>query len=383
MYAPNMPPDSSPRRALVVGAGIGGLAAAIALRRRGIETEVVELHERPPIVGVGLTLLGPTLRALNLLGLLDVIVERGWGMDELLFCDAAGTVFETVEIPRLNGPDYPGQVGILRPELHAVLADAAEAEGTPIRHLVSVAELEQRPEGVMTRFTDGTREVFDLVVGADGIRSAVRRMAFADAPEPAFRGQAVWRAVLDRPPDLTRYHLFYGPSTKAGIDPVSDTKLYVLLVQNVSDATRPDRERLPELLRSLLADYGSPLSELVPQIHDPLAIDYRPLETILVPRPWYRGRVVLVGDAAHCMTPHLASGAGMAIEDGLVLSEELARGDAIDAALERFMERRWERCRTVVQNSLQISEWERVPAGARGDAAALTGESMALLAQPI
>jgi len=102
-----------------------------------------------------------------------------------------------------------------------------------------------------------------------------------------------------------------------------------------------------------------------------------------VPRPWYRGRVVLVGDAAHSMTPHLASGAGMAIEDGIVLSEELAGGDAVEAALERFMERRWDRCRIVVENSMQISEWERAPEGAGGDAVALTGESMALLAQPI
>ena len=92
---------------------------------------------------------------------------------------------------------------------------------------------------------------------------------------------------------------------------------------------------------------------------------------------------MILGDAAHSMTPHLASGAGMAIEDGVVLSEELAAGDHIEAALERFMERRWERCRTVVENSAQISEWERSPAGAGGNAAALTGESMALLAQPI
>ena len=131
------------------------------------------------------------------------------------------------------------------------------------------------------------------------------------------------------------------------------------------------------------AKRASPLAELVPQIRDPAAVDYRPLETILVPRPWHRGRVVLIGDAAHSMTPHLASGAGMAIEDGIVLSEELAAADAVDAALERFMERRWDRCRTVVENSAQISEWERAPAGAGGDAAALTGASMALLAQPI
>jgi 2-polyprenyl-6-methoxyphenol hydroxylase-like FAD-dependent oxidoreductase len=378
-----MASESRTRRVLIVGAGVGGLATGIAMRRCGIASEVVELHERPPVVGVGLTLLGPTLRALAMLDLLDVIVARGWGMDELLFCDASGTIFDTVEIPRLNGPRYPGQVGILRPELHAVLADAARAAGVPVRHNLTVAALQPGADGVEATLSDGTRSVFDLVVGADGIRSRVRQLFFPDAPEPEFRGQAVWRAVLDRPPELTRYHLFYGPTTKAGINPVSDTKLYVLLVQNVPDAKRPDPRRLPELLRALLAGYGSPLAELVPNIRDPTAIDYRPLETILIPRPWYRGRVVLVGDAAHSMTPHLASGAGMAIEDGIVLSEELAVGDAIDAALERFMERRWERCRTVVENSAQISDWERAPAGAGGDAAALTGKSMALLAQPI
>jgi 2-polyprenyl-6-methoxyphenol hydroxylase-like FAD-dependent oxidoreductase len=378
-----MTPPHLSRGILVVGGGVGGLATAIALRRRGLPADVVELHERPPVVGVGLTLLGPTLRARGTLGLLDETVRRGWSMDELLFCDASGAVFHTVEIPRLNGPGYPGQVGMLRPALHDMLADAASRAGAAVRHGVTVSSLVAEEDRVEVAFSDGTAGAYDLVVGADGVRSAVRRMVFGDEPQPEFRAQAVWRAVLDRPRELTKYHLFYGPRTKAGIDPVSDTKLYVLCVQNVPDATRPPQERLPEMLRDLLSDYGSPLAELVPEIRDPAAVDYRPLETILVPRPWYRGRVVLVGDAAHTMTPHLASGAGMAIEDGLVLSEELAAAGSVSEALERYMKRRWERCRMVVENSTQISEWERAPAGAGGDAAALTGRSMAALADPI
>jgi 2-polyprenyl-6-methoxyphenol hydroxylase-like FAD-dependent oxidoreductase len=374
---------TSPRRVLIVGGGVGGLSTAIALRRKGIDCDVVELHDRPPVVGVGLTLLGPTLRALGDLGLLDAAIERGWSMDELLFCDAAGTVVETVALPRLNGPAYPGQAGMLRPELHEILSGAAHDAGATIRRGLTVSALRDAGEGVDVTFTDGRSGTYDLVVGADGIRSTVRGMVFGDQLQPEFRGQAVWRAVLDRPPDLTRYHLFYGPRTKAGINPVSERKLYVLLVQNVPDSTRPPQERLPELLRDLLADYGGPLTELAPQIRDPAAVDYRPLETLLVPRPWYRGRVVLIGDAAHAMTPHLASGAGMAIEDGIVLTQELAAGGSVDAALERFMDRRWDRCRMVVENSAQISDWEKAPEGARGDAAALTGRSMAMLAEPI
>lgn len=379
------PIDSMPAggRVLVVGGGIGGLATAIALRRRSLRCDVVELHDRPPVVGVGLTLLGPTLRALGDLGLLDAAVQRGWSMDEILFCDAAGTIVETVELPRLNGPGYPGQAGMLRPALHEMLGGAAQNAGASIRRGLTVSAVRNVDAGVEVAFSDGTTGAYDLLVGADGIHSSVRRMVFGKEPKPQFRGQAVWRAVLDRPPDLTRYHLFFGATTKAGINPVSAEALYVLLVQNVPDATRPPRERLPELMRELLAEYGSPLAELVPRIRDPFAVDYRPLETVLVPRPWYRGRIVLIGDAAHAMTPHLASGAGMAIEDGIVLAEELAAAGPVDAALERFMERRWTRCRMVVENSAQLSDWERAPEGARGDAAALTGRSMAMLAQPI
>jgi 2-polyprenyl-6-methoxyphenol hydroxylase-like FAD-dependent oxidoreductase len=382
-YTSAMPDASSPRRVLVVGGGVGGLAAAIALGRRGVGCDVVELHERPPVVGVGLTLLGPTLRALGELGLLDAAVERGWSMDEILFCDASGAVLDTVELPRLNGPGYPGQAGMLRAILHEVLAGAAEGAGAMVRRGLTVATLDDAGEHVDVTFTDGSSGAYDLVVGADGIRSSVRRVVFGEEPQPEFRGQAVWRAVLDRPAELTRYHLFYGPRTKAGINPVSDRKLYVLLVENVPDATRPPQDELPARLRELLADYGGPLTALAPQIQDPAAVDYRPLETLLVPRPWYRGRVVLIGDAAHAMTPHLASGAGMAVEDAIVLADELSSGGPVSAALERFMERRWDRCRMVVENSAQISDWERAPEGARGDAAALTGRSMAMLAQPI
>ena len=104
---------------------------------------------------------------------------------------------------------------------------------------------------------------------------------------------------------------------------------------------------------------------------------------IFVPTPWYRGRVLLIGDAAHATTPHLASGAGLAIEDAVVLGELLRSAKPVAAALEEFMARRYERCRLVVENSVQVAEWEKHP----GDAAAYPTEVLQglrqLLAQPI
>src|SRR3954468_7755899 len=134
-----MSATSSARRVLVVGGGVGCLSPAIPLRRQSIDADVVELHDRPPVVGVGLTLLGPTLRALGDLGLLDAAIERGWSMDELLFCDVSGAILDTVELPRLNGPAYPGQAGMLRPLLHDILLGAASAAGATIRRGLTVS----------------------------------------------------------------------------------------------------------------------------------------------------------------------------------------------------------------------------------------------------
>jgi 2-polyprenyl-6-methoxyphenol hydroxylase-like FAD-dependent oxidoreductase len=115
---------------------------------------------------------------------------------------------------------------------------------------------------------------------------------------------------------------------------------------------------------------------------DPERIDRRPLQAILLPPPWYRGRVLLIGDAAHSTTPHLAMGAGIAIEDAAVLGEELGSCDSLEEALEAFMERRFDRCRLVVENSLQLGEWEKNPQDPDADPAGLIDASFAVLAAP-
>jgi 2-polyprenyl-6-methoxyphenol hydroxylase-like FAD-dependent oxidoreductase len=118
------------------------------------------------------------------------------------------------------------------------------------------------------------------------------------------------------------------------------------------------------------------------RIVEPEQVVWRALEVLLVPDPWHRGRVVLIGDAAHTTTPHLASGAGIAIEDAIVLGEELTGNRALDAALDRFMDRRFDRCRMVVENSVQLGEWEKhTPDDA--DPLALTSASWVRLAEPI
>jgi 2-polyprenyl-6-methoxyphenol hydroxylase-like FAD-dependent oxidoreductase len=122
--------------------------------------------------------------------------------------------------------------------------------------------------------------------------------------------------------------------------------------------------------------------ELAAQITGDSLVMYRPLDGLLLPPPWYRGRVVLIGDTVHPTTPHMASGACIGIEDAIVLAEELGRHSKVEAACEAFQNRRWERCRMVVENSARLGEIE-IEGGEKGEHARIMRESTIALAQPI
>ncbi|MFZ1995251.1 MAG: FAD-dependent monooxygenase [Solirubrobacteraceae bacterium] len=381
-------------RVLVVGAGIAGSTLAVALARRGIAVELAEIQEVWRPVGVGLTLTGPALRALRSVGLIDRAVAEGAPLYRFAVGNERTEVTAMEELPRLNGERYPALVQLGRPAMHALLAEAVCAAGVPVRLGATVDEIDAIGSEVggrtvcAVRFRDGTRSHYDLVVGADGVHSRVRALAFPELPAPRFTGQAVWRAMVDWPAELAgsfdegTMYMFYGPRNKAGVVPTSAHQLYIFLVENIAARARPASERLPELLRDQLSDYTGFLAVLRERITEPSQVVWRALEVLLVPAPWHRGAAVLIGDAAHTTTPHLASGAGIAIEDAIVLAEELAGARPVGDALPRFTARRYERCRMVVENSATLGEWERTtPPGA--DPVALTTRSWARLAEPI
>jgi 2-polyprenyl-6-methoxyphenol hydroxylase-like FAD-dependent oxidoreductase len=158
--------------------------------------------------------------------------------------------------------------------------------------------------------------------------------------------------------------------------------MYIYLVQNVQGNPRLESERWPAVMQELLVDFGGHIGEVRATITDPKRIVYRPVTSLLLPAPWYRGRLVLIGDAAHTAPPQLASGATIAIEDSIVLAE-LLTSMSPEAALERFMARRYERCRIVVENSWQLGEWEKTPDVPGANPTALIQASMKALAAPI
>jgi 2-polyprenyl-6-methoxyphenol hydroxylase-like FAD-dependent oxidoreductase len=368
---------------LIIGGGFSGMAAAIQLRKSGAEVDLVEIDPGWRSYGAGISLGGATLRAFRTLGILDAFLAQGNASDGVKLCLPHGPQVAELPTPRIAGAEVPGGGAIMRPVLARILADATRASGARVFLGCSFTHIRQDAEGVDVEFTDGQRRRYDLVIGADGLYSQVRQTLFPEAPKPAYSGQAVWRAVLPRPPEIDTATMWMGPRIKPGVNPVSKTEMYLFVTEPRPSNGHVDPATFATQLRALLADFPAPtLQAIREQIGADSQIVFRPLEGLLMPRPWYSGRVVLIGDTVHATTPHLASGACIGIEDALVLAEELARHTEADAALAAFEARRWERCRMVVQNSARLGEIE-IANGDKEEHAHIMRSSLMALAEPI
>lgn len=343
------------KKVMIIGGGIGGLSSAIALSRLGIETEIVEVKKEWDVYGVGIFQPPNALRALDELGVADECLRQGFSFDGMGYCDAQGNQFAEPRAPKING--YPGLNVISRRILHDILFESAKSHGTKFRMGASVETLQQEESQVHVKLTDGTSHDCDLVIGADGVNSKVRDLIFGQI-EKSYVGQAVWRYTLPRFEQLHHSTLYYGPNAKAGLVPMSKEKMYLLLTTSEPGNPKMPKEKLHDLLRERLEAFGGLVAEAREQIVDPDEVVYRPIYSYLLPAPWYKGRVLLIGDAAHCCTPHIGQGASLAIEDAVVLAELMKKQESVEKMLSAFMERRFERSRMLVENCQQLVEWE-------------------------
>jgi len=372
------------QRILIIGGGFSGMSAAIQLRKQGHAVDLVELDAGWRNYGAGISLGGATLRAFRQLGILDAFLAQGHAADGVRLCLPHGPQVAELPTPRLAGADVPGGGAILRPVLARILADATRASGADIRLGCTFTRFTQDEQGVDVEFTDGQRRRYDLVIGADGLYSKVREALLPQAPKPVYSGQAVWRAVLPRLPEIETATMWMGPQVKPGVNPVSKTEMYLFVTEPRPTNDHVDPASFVERLRGLLEGFGAPaLQAIRAQIDAQSQIVFRPLEGLLVPRPWSLGRIVLIGDTVHATTPHLASGACIGIEDALVLAEELEQGTGdVPAAMAAFEARRWERCRMVVENSSRLGEIE-IAGGDKEEHARIMRSSLMALAEQI
>ncbi|MDN8037074.1 FAD-dependent oxidoreductase [Burkholderia vietnamiensis] len=368
---------------LIIGGGFSGMSAAIEFRKRGIEVDLVEIDPDWRSYGAGISLGGATLRAFRQLGILDEFLEHGHAGDGVKLYRGDGVLLGELPTSHLAGDDVPGGGAIMRPVLAGILAKATRASGANVRLGCSFTSIKSDADAVNVTFTDGETRQYDLVVGADGLYSAVRASIFPDAPLPSYTGQGVWRAVVPRLPSIKNAVMWIGQHLKAGVNPVSRELMYLFITEDRAKNERiPETEFLPRL-HSLLAQFSAPeLAEIGRHINESSHVVYRPLEGLLVSQPWFKERVVLIGDTVHATTPHLASGACIGIEDAIVLAEEISRDAPLGKTLQAFQSRRWERCRMVVENSGRLGEIE-IAGGDKQEHAAIMRESLATLAQTI
>jgi 2-polyprenyl-6-methoxyphenol hydroxylase-like FAD-dependent oxidoreductase len=372
------------KRVLIVGGGIGGLALSIALRKAGIDVEIVEIMQKWTVYHVGIIAQSNLLRALVSLGLADDCVAAGYSYSGVRFCDADGNLINEFPSVQLAGPNYPAFLGVTRPALHNVLSAASQRSGAIIRLGVTVAQMVQSDSSVAVQFSNGRAGDYDLVVGADGIHSKIRSLVFGEQLAPKFTGEGVWRYNVSRPPEVdygSIYATREGP--KAGLIPLTQDTAYIFRIGPEPGNPRFPQEQLAALMRDRLRGFGGTIGKIASrEILDPNLVVYRPLETVMVPSPWYHGRIVLIGDAAHAITPHLGQGAAQAVEDAVVLAEVVARTEPLAESLDVFMHRRYERCKLILDASLQIGEWEMHP-DPRADVPSLNAKVGHMVAQPI
>ena len=375
--------NGTAQRVLVVGGGFSGMAAAIQLRKLKLQVDLVEIGGEWSSYGAGITLGGASLRALKSLGLLEEFLRRGFAGDGLDLITPNGHPIGRVPTPRVAGPDVPGGAAIMRPVLAHIMSEATRASGTRVLLGCTFQALEPRANGVQVSLSNGETGLYDLVIGADGLNSKVRAAIFPAAAGPAYSGQGVWHAVLPRPSGLDTPRMWLGGPVKPGVSPVSASQMYMYVTENRAQRSKVDAAEFPELLAALLEGFTDPmLVEIRSSLSTNSQIVYRPLEGLLLPLPWHAGHIVLIGDAIHATTPHLASGACIGMEDAIVLAEEVGRTVALQAALESFERRRWERCRMVVQNSLRLGQIE-IESGDMKEHAGIMRDSIMALSSPI
>lgn len=335
------------RRVLIVGGGIAGLALAPMLARTGNEVEVVERESAWRPSGTGMYLPGNAARVLRAFGLEAQVASRAVAIAHQRFYDHHGRLLCEVDVAELWAAVGPC-LAVHRGELHALLREAAGE--VPIRIGLAVERVAQRDGAVSVGFGDGTSGTYDLVVGADGIHSAVRRLAFEPTAVPRPVGQIGWRFLAPRPREVTTWSVMLGRRTAFLTIPIAGDCVYCYCdVVSPPDHDTPEQVG-PERLSDLFSEFADPAATLLEELDAAADIHVSTIEEVVLDR-WARERVVLIGDASHATSPNMAQGAAMALEDALVLTDCLQRIPAIPDALAAFEARRrprtdWVRAQT-------------------------------------
>jgi 2-polyprenyl-6-methoxyphenol hydroxylase-like FAD-dependent oxidoreductase len=348
------------RRAVIVGGGIGGLAVAIALRKVGYEAHVYERSAELREVGSGMSLWPNAMRCLREIAprTLEKLQAGNQPLLRLLMKDTDGAVAKAIQFP---ASDFTA-IGVHRAELHSALAELIPSNCLHLDHTFSSLQIHGR--SAVVKFSNGAETEADLVVGSDGIRSAVRAAMGLDCTLSR-RGYVVWRGMsrvvaqsdlnylgFERAGDFSES---YGHGQRVGIIHMGPGRVHWYATANISP--REWDLLLEEEVFERFSSWHAPIPEL---IRNSESIVLSRVHDRLSSLPWTKGPVALLGDAAHPVSPDFGQGACLAIEDAVVLAASLKSNARISEALARYEKARHRRCREIVLTSREMGRLAQI-----------------------
>jgi 2-polyprenyl-6-methoxyphenol hydroxylase-like FAD-dependent oxidoreductase len=331
-------------RVIVVGGGIAGLSAAIALRRTGNEPVVLERAPRVDPVGAGITLFANAMRALDRLGVGEAVAAQGAAATRSAILTSDGR-----ELTRVPSDLLEGTIALHRADLQAELAAASG----DVRLGVEVTAVEQGEDGVVARSTDGSEERGDLLVGADGLSSVVRS-AIADAPI-RYAGYTAWRGVSSVPVEAGRLTESWGVGERFGLVDIGRGRTYWFATKNAPEGESDEPGGRKAEIRRRFSGWHEPIAAVV-EATDERTILRNDVHYVEPLSRWSDGRVVLVGDAAHATTPGVGQGAALAIEDAIALADQIDRRDELATGLAEYESIRRPRADAVLKMSRRVDK---------------------------
>ena len=348
------------QQVIIAGGGIGGLVTAIALQREGIPVSVFERVKELEGVGAGLSLWVNAIRALQKIGLSDMLEAIGRPLIRSRILSWQGEILAETPVEALTKRFGTPLVAVHRADLQAALLSALGQgvlqTGTPC------TGFEQDATEVRVHLADGRQVSGDLLVGADGLHSSIRAQIFGTVP-PSYAGYTAWRGVTSITPRQWGEQMAtetWGQGKRFGLVPLSQGRMYWFATLNTPEGMRDKEGGRKHALLDLFQSCHNPVPVVI-EATDEAAI----LRNDIYDRPplhhWSQGRVTLLGDAAHPMTPNMGQGACQAIEDAVVLSTCLTTQPTVASALQAYEQQRIKRANGVVQQSARlgkVAQWE-------------------------
>lgn len=335
---------------VIIGAGMGGLTTGIALKKFGHQVRIFEQTEKILPVGAAISLWSNGVKCLNYLGLTDKIAKLGGQMDDLAYVDGlTGDVMTQFSllplIEEVGQRPYP----VARADLQNMLMD--EFGRDQIYLGKKMVSLEDKTDSVEVHFADGSSTQADLLIGADGTHSLTRTYVLGQQVQRRYAGYVNWNGLVEISEDLApaqQWTTYVGEGKRASLMPVADGKFYFFLDVPLPAGLDNNRDEYKKLLKQYFVDWCQPVQQLIERL-DPQKTNRLEIHDIEPFTQFYKGRVVILGDAAHSTTPDIGQGGCQAMEDAIYLARSLQINTlGLEDALRRYQNKRNERANELV-----------------------------------